>query len=349
MDAPIVLSHKTAWLYYQASGMGALNENRDIPALTPAQRTPRSFAKSIRKALTACGVDEDELEKLDILISFPSERTHSPAFRPHSHGAIIPASELISIAPGLLAVCPSLCFLQSSSWMSEYEQLEFAYELCGNYAGPQPNRSGYTVRPALSNVNQLREAAKARPSMKGIKQTRRVLRMAKDNSRSPMKTALAMMLAEDRARGGLGFKSFDLNKRVDIPLKYKKCSANGYFEIDLLAQTQRFAIEYDGQYHNEFLRRAHDAERLSVLRLMGYQTQAITAAQFSSQLSLNRSLNAICQTLGLSINSSAGFQKAQNELRKFVIRNWEAPEDDDANVEGASLMQDNSHAEASAS
>lgn len=71
MDAPIVLSHKTAWLYYQASGMGALNENRDIPALTPAQRTPRSFAKSIRKALTACGVDEDELEKLDILISFP--------------------------------------------------------------------------------------------------------------------------------------------------------------------------------------------------------------------------------------------------------------------------------------
>ena len=82
---------------------------------------------------------------------------------------------------------------------------------------------------------------------------------------------------------------------------------------------------------------------------MGYQTQTITAAQFSSQLSLNRSLNAICQTLGLSINSSAGFQKAQNELRKFVIRNWEAPEDDDANVEGASLMQDNSHAEASAS
>lgn len=305
MDAPIVLSHKTAWLYYQASGMGALNENRDIPALTPARRTPRSFAKSIRKTLTACGVDEDELEKLDILISFPSERTHSPAFRPHSHGAIIPASELIPIAPGLLAVCPSLCFLQSSSWMSEYEQLEFAYELCGNYAGPQPNRSGYTVRPPLSNVNQL--------------------------------------------RGGLGFKSFDLNKRVDIPLKYKKCSANGYFEIDLLAQTQRFAIEYDGQYHNEFLRRAHDAERLSVLRLMGYQTQTITAAQFSSQLSLNRSLNAICQTLGLSINSSAGFQKAQNELRKFVIRNWEAPEDDDANVEGASLMQDDSHAEASAS
>ena len=94
MDAPIVLSHKTAWLYYQASGMGALNENRDIPALTPAQRTPRSFAKSIRKALTACGVDEDELEKLDILISFPSERTHSPAFRPHSHGAIIPRAYL---------------------------------------------------------------------------------------------------------------------------------------------------------------------------------------------------------------------------------------------------------------
>ena len=40
MDAPIVLSHKTAWLYYQASGMGALNENRDIPALTPAQKPP---------------------------------------------------------------------------------------------------------------------------------------------------------------------------------------------------------------------------------------------------------------------------------------------------------------------
>ena len=218
MDAPIVLSHKTARLYYQASGMGALNENRDIPALTPARRTPRSFAKSIRKTLTACGVDEDELEKLDILISFPSERTHSPAFRPHSHGAIIPASELIPIAPGLLAVCPSLCFLQSSSWMSEYEQLEFAYELCGNYAGPQPNRSGYTVCPPLSNVNQLREAAKARPSMKGIKQTRRVLRMAKDNSRSPMETALAMMLAEDRMRGALDSSLSTLTSASTSPL-----------------------------------------------------------------------------------------------------------------------------------
>ncbi len=349
MDAPIVLSHKTAWLYYQVSGPNALGEDRDLPALAPARRTPMSFAKSIRQTLTMCGVNDNQLDKLDILISFPSERTRSSAFRPHSYGAIIPANELISIAPGLLVVHPSLCFLQSASWMSEYEQLEFAYELCGNYLGPQQNQSGYTKHASLDNVQHLREAAKNHPSMKGIKQTRRVLRMVKDNSRSPMETALAMMLAEDRTRGGLGFKSFDLNKRVDIPLKHKKCSANGYFEIDILTQTQRFAIEYDGQYHNEFLRRAHDAERLSVLRLMGYQTQTITAAQFSSQLSLNRSLNAICQTLGLSINSSAEFQKAQNELRKFVIRKWETPEDDDANAEGAPSTQNNPRAEASAS
>lgn len=349
MDAPIVLSHKTAWLYYQASGVDALGKDRNLPALTPTQRTPRSFAKSIRKTLTACGVDEDRLDKLDILISFPEERTQSAAFRPHSYGAIIPAAELVSIAPGLLVVHPSLCFLQSASWMSEYEQLEFAYELCGNYLGPQLDQSGYTKSSSLDNVRHLREAAKNHPNMKGIKQTRRVLRMVKDNSRSPMETALAMMLAEDRTRGGLGFRSFDLNKRVDIPLKYKKCSANGYFEIDLLTQAQRFAIEYDGQYHNEFLRRAHDAERLSVLRLMGYQTQTITAAQFSSQLGLNRSLNAICQTLGISVNSSAGFQKAQNELRKFVIRNWETPEDGNANAEEASSAQNDSRAEAAAS
>lgn len=349
MDTPIVLSHKTAWLYYQASGPDALGKDRNLPALMPAQRTPKSFAKSIRKTLAICGVEEDQLDRLDILISFPSERTRSSAFRPHSYGAIIPTNELISIAPGLLVVHPSLCFLQSASWMSEYQQLEFAYELCGNYLGPQPNQSGYTKHASLDNVRHLREAAKNHPSMKGIKQTRRVLRMAKDNSRSPMETALAMMLAEDRTRGGLGFKSFDLNKRVDIPLKHKKCSANGHFEIDILAQTQRFAIEYDGQYHNEFLRRAHDAERLSVLRLMGYQTQTITAAQFSSQLSLNRSLNAICQTLGLSINSSAEFQKAQNELRKFVIRKWETPEDDDASAEETLSTQGDPRAEASAS
>lgn len=79
MDAPIVLSHKTAWLYYQASGVGALSEDRNLPALAPTQRTPRSFAKSIRKTLTACGVDEDRLDKLDILISFPEERTQSAA------------------------------------------------------------------------------------------------------------------------------------------------------------------------------------------------------------------------------------------------------------------------------
>ena len=154
MDAPIVLSHKTAWLYYRASGMGALNENRDIPALTPTQRTPRSFAKSIRKTLTACGVDEDELEKLDILISFPSERTHSPAFRPHSHGAIIPASELIPIAPGLLAVCPSLCFLQSSSWMSEYEQLEFATSSAGIMQDHNPiGQAIPCARPSATSIN----------------------------------------------------------------------------------------------------------------------------------------------------------------------------------------------------
>lgn len=323
MDTPVVLSHHTAWLFHHAPHRFEITTSKSDYGIGEPGLTPQKIVQRVRKVLRDCGIHQDDLEYLDILVPFAQDRVSARSVRPHVFGSIISARHLVPIVPGLMVVAPAQCFLQAASWMSYLELIEFGFELCGSYEIPlRTSAKGYIERPPLTTRGAILEAMSHREASNGLKLARRALRRIRGGSRSPMETATTMMIVLDRRYGGLGYRGIQLNQRIDVPHELRYLTSSSYFELDVYAKKARLDIEYNGSEHAQAERQAHDAERLSTLNAMGITVKVLTKGQFAEQLSLNRALNAIARSLGIRPDTSAEFQRAQNDLRLFVIRTW---------------------------
>lgn len=353
MDLPIVLSHKTAWRIYHtrtvverrtkwlASARDAgMRPQDNVPLLSvdpfgnaidleplfsdiglnDAGTCPRAIARTVRQAISRWSVAHDEDASLDLLVSFPSDRTGSKAVATHVLGNLITAELVLPLAPNALIVCEPLCFVQAATWMSPLELIEYGYELCGRYTILEDD--DYVEHEPFLSRAALRAWIDAHPNAPGAQRARRALASVRDGSRSPMETGTAMMIACPRKLGGLRFRGFELNKRIDVPREHARFTTSSFFEIDLYIARAKAGVEYNGQAHEETTRSAHDAERHGALSMMGYTMFTLTRGQFSSQLKLRRALNTIAAACNIPVDDSPAFQSAQNELRLFVIRRW---------------------------
>lgn len=332
MDAPICLSHKTAWLLYHAPGRFEVFERKHDYGVWDAVPMPKRLTDCVLRFLADCGIPPQELDTIETLVSFSFERAHPGGrFRVHSLGMPVSPDYLVELVPGLIAVDPRLCFIQAASWMSELELIEFGYELCGSYELPlratktRPRGEeeiGYTVRRPLTTRTALQEFMKSHSDLKGSRAAAKALVRVRDGSRSPMETATALAIVMPKRQGGLGFKGVELNHRIDIPSEFRNLTASNYFKVDIFAPRKNAGVEYDGGAHEEASRRAHDVERLATLNAMGTSIQTLTKSQFANQLAFHRAMNAIARMFGIKADSSIEFQRPQNELRQALIRNW---------------------------
>ena len=341
MDLPIVLSHKTAWLYHNVarpseplSRASSLYDGDSFAdKAEPEQGLPKLGldAKGLRISaavdivadyLTRLGIPRDELDRIDTLVSFDFERSRPAGVRRHVFGAPIPSDHLIEVAEGLLVVDESMCFAQASSWMSEPEQLEYGFEVCARYHLNHLSTGDYAEMAQRYTVADLLAFCEQNSSRRGVKRAASLLKRVKDAARSPMETATAIMVVAKRSQGGLGYTKIELNRRVDVPNEFKYLAKAGYFEIDVYAPASGTGIEYNGSDHLDKRRSASDAERMTVLSALGFRMIVLTGTQFANRLQLHRAMNAIALAMGLKCDRSEAFQQRQNELREFVIRNW---------------------------
>ena len=152
MDLPIVLSHKTAWLYHNVArpseplsrASSLYDEDSLANEVEPTASLPKLGldAKGLRISaaveivadyLVSLGIPQEELDRIDTLVSFDFERSRPAGLRRHVFGAPIPSDHLIEVAEGLLVVDEAMCLVQAGSWMSELEQLEYGFEVCARY------------------------------------------------------------------------------------------------------------------------------------------------------------------------------------------------------------------------
>lgn len=143
MDLPIVLSHKTAWLYHNVArpleprsrASSLYDKEQFADEAEPAADLPKLGldAKGLRASaaveivadyLASLGIPREELDHIDTLVNFDFERSTPAGFKCHVFGAPVPPDHLIEVAEGLLVVDEAMCFVQAGSWMSEPEQLE---------------------------------------------------------------------------------------------------------------------------------------------------------------------------------------------------------------------------------
>lgn len=341
MDLPIILSHKTAWLYHNVARpfeplsqtSSLYDENSVADETEPTAGLPKlgldskglrasTAVKIVADYLVSLGIPRDELDHIDTLVNFDFERSTPAGFKCHVFGAPIPSDHLIEVAEGLLAVDEIMCFVQAGSWMSELEQLEYGFEVCARYHLNHLSTGDYIEMGQRYTVADLRAFCEQNSSRQGVKRAASLLKRVKDTARSPMETATAIMIVAKRSQGGLGYARIELNHRVDVPNEFKYLAKAGYFEIDVYAPASGTGIEYNGSDHLDKQRSASDAERMTVLSALGFKVIVLTGTQFAHQLQLHRAMNAIALAMGLKCDRSETFQKRQNDLREFVIRHW---------------------------
>lgn len=221
-----------------------------------------------------------------------------------------------------MVVDEGMCFVQAGSWMSEPEQLEYGYEICARYHLNHLSAGEYIEMGQRCTVADLITYCSENRCRQGVARAAAVLKRVRDGARSPMETATAILIVAKRSQGGLGYTKIELNHRVDVPSEFKHLAKAGYFEIDVYAPASGTGIEYNGSDHLDKQRSASDAERMTVLGALGFRMIVLTGTQFAHQLQLHRTMNAIALAMGLKCDRSEAFQKRQNDLREFVIRNW---------------------------
>lgn len=326
MDLPIVLSHRTAVLYYRAPDRVTVR-GRDYD-LNPTAGRARDVASRVRELLSDCGVPEYGLARLDVLCPTEHDRVGSKEFKSHVYGGPIPMKQLIHLAPGLFIIKPELCFILAATYMKDIELLELGFEFCGSYElDSTGNGSPYRKRKALTSVKKIRTAAKDCAGAHGARKAKRALARVRDGARSPMETALALMILAPHHHGGLSYLGIEMNRRVDIPENMRRSCLLEYLEADVFTPAAQAVIEYDGDVHAPLKQRTRDADRSSAFLRLGYRMHTVTAGHFSEQLPLHRALNGIAETLGIEAPSSAAFQRKQNELRKQLIKRWKREDD----------------------
>lgn len=326
MDIPVVVSHRTAYQLFHAPNLERVQRGRSSYGIKESGLRASEVVRRVRKVLADCGVSDDDLNTVDILVPFPSQRCRSKGLRSHVLGRPIAGSMVTRITDGLFVVNPSINFVQAAGWLEPLELIEYGYELCGNYAMPLTSNAtennGYRKRNALTTVATIRESMHDLAGTHGLKRARSALGFVRDGSRSPMETALALMVVLPSSQGGLGYTDIRMNRRVDVPEKLRKTFSSKYLELDLFAQKEHVAIEYDGIAHSELGRRTHDADRASALGLLGIRLRTITSQHFARKLEMHRALNGVATMLGIKPETSVEFQERQDELRKWVTRHW---------------------------
>ncbi|MBE6469340.1 MAG: hypothetical protein E7001_05160 [Coriobacteriaceae bacterium] len=266
------------------------------------------------------GCDAGEVP-LHVMVAEHGQRRRHKGVVSHVHGGELPAGSLLKIDEGLYVADIRLCALQAAEDLEFVELIEYFYEICGAYSLDGAEGRGYRERLPLTSVSDLSSYFDQMAGVRGIRKASRALRYVRDGSRSPMETALVMMLTLPRADGGLGIRDVVMDHRIEVSGHVRDMTGRRYFVTDIYIRKVRLAIEYHGSEHERAARGVADEERENALRAMGHQVIVVRRGAFFSRLSFLRFMEAIRKRVGIRPSSlDPGFAKRQERLRRFVLR-----------------------------
>lgn len=293
----------------------------------PPRRAPfragtvrRADSMDLKIKLAALGVPDAELETIHTLTSSSGNRRSSSNLKCHVHQGELPAGALLKINGGMYVVGICLCALQAAEEMDFLELVEYYYEICGAYALPFDD-GPYHERKPLASVRKLREFFARMPGRRGVGRAMRALGYVRDGSRSPMETALVMMLILPRKVGGLGLKTVEMDHRIEVRERFRDMTTRRFLIADVYIVAARLDIEYHGFHHDQAGRDVSDAERENTLRAMGHHVIVVRKGSFFERRAFLRAMEAIRMRAGVRpAKMPHDFAERQERLRQFVLR-----------------------------
>lgn len=320
----IVLSHNTAALYHDAPGRPS------CPPAFPESTAPlKSGAPTIeelaraKELLISFGIPPHLLKETHILVSQAKNRRNLKGAHFHVYSGLLPTGSLLRIAAGIYVVDARLCALQATSYLSEFELVEYYCQLCSVIEYPFDTDDDYRDAPQRTNREELYRFFKLFPGERGVKQGIRALNYARDRARSPMEIALLMAIVLPKKMGGLGIKSVEMDHRLDVTARARALTRRSHFFLDLFVPGAKLDLEYNGVIHEDDGNDAIDEERRNALDAMGYSVISVTRHSFFNAAAFQRVVAAIIRKC--SIRQSRipyDFQHKQEHLRQFLLRRW---------------------------
>lgn len=244
------------------------------------------------------GLEPSRSDPVHVLVASAEDRPRASWICPHVWNEEIPAGSLIRLAPGICALSPEFCYLQMAGRRSVPEVAAIGMELVGRY-GRDKTARGFTDRDPLTSTERLATYLGRSKGLYGACLARRALPWVLPNSRSPMETALALVLTLPPCYGGYGLPRPQLNVRVGRNAEQVMLTQSPWYELDLCWQKRKTSAEYDSyDNHLSIGSLDHDSMKYNSLASMGWKTFSVTRAQMSG-VSLDILANQIGRALGV--------------------------------------------------
>ncbi len=217
----------------------------------------------------------------------------------HTHVGSFPRGAFIQLSQRIFVASPQLSFIQISRSSSFGRAFRYGCSLCGSFALSEESEFGIVERERMLSAYQLRTFVEAHNDIYGVVAARKVAQYLVDNSASPRETAVLGALSLPLRYGGMGLSGVSLNRRIDIPKKYKLPGKRQFFVADLLWPREKVAVEYDSDAaHAHRYGIYRDSEKRNTLISMGYTPLCITSIQLDSPSDFALAADAIRCALG---------------------------------------------------
>lgn len=271
------------------------------------------------------GVPPGALDSIDLLVPSAKTRRDLAGVTSHVHTGIVETGSLLAIGPGIHVADIRLTALQAAQDLSFVELVEYYSEICGSYELPLDPDDSYRERPPLTSIVELQAYFDSMSSCcRGSRKARRALQYTRENMRSPLETALVMMLVLPRSEGGLGLRTLRTDHRIDVPPRAQHLTRRHHFYCDAYLPNPSIDFEYHGFKHDDECQTTIDDERVNAMRVMGIKVLAVKRWAFFDSASFRRFSAAVRREAHLAATRfPPHFDQLQERLRQFVLRRYQ--------------------------
>ncbi|MDY4041537.1 MAG: hypothetical protein SOY67_05485 [Collinsella sp.] len=321
----ITFSHSTARSYHRSPWKGDASRLSSIPQTqVPPGALYISDLIEARNVLAARGVPGGDLETVDVVVRSAGRRRDLAGTRAHVLGCELEPDSLLQIAPGALVTDVRLTALLSAQDLTFLELVEYYCEICGAYDLPLEPEDGYRERAPLTTVAELASYFERMANrVRGSKRARRALAYVREGLRSPLETAMVMMLVLPRSMGGFGMRSLLADHHLEIPPHARHLTRRSYLVCDAYLPSHKIDFEYHGFGHDAEEQASIDDERVNTLRAMGIRVIAIRRWAFFDSAAFRRFSGAVIREAKIArTRLPYQFERLQEDLRQFVLRRY---------------------------
>ena len=279
----LVISHMSAietCSSLAASGRKAAQPCK-IRSLHNCVCTEREF-----KTVNASASFFSQLEHVDILVPDASRRFASQRIVRHSWTGPLPDGAFYQMAADVFVTSPEFSLLLMSKSLPFNELIRLTSELCSRYATSDSER-GFVDRPPLTSPAKITKFLNKLGSVSGSAKLKRALRYAVVNARSPMETALGIIIGMPPRLGGFGLGAVELNHRIDLEGEAAMMAGRSYVELDFFFPGHNVSLEYESNaFHACPEKVSSDARRNNTLRALGLTVINLTWDQVRNPILL---------------------------------------------------------------